>query len=246
MPKPPSGAAVQPVDVPEPLAIEPLSGALAAAVDELIPKLGSVAYQAREEATRRLIEIGAPAFPKLRDTYRKTGDLEVRLRIERVVHRSYFDHHIFAKKGFLGVSLGLYEAAVPAVLPIPPDTLPVELTNVIDDTAASRAGLQIGDVIIAVDGDPISAEPQDISTARARRTFPRVLAFSRRIAAHKPGEPIGLRFFRNGQLMELAVILGRVPEDIAQRGNVTAINEALPRVRRNFDAWWHAHFHRDE
>lgn len=242
--EPPDTANVQPVDAPEPLEIEPLTDALAAAVDEWVPKLAAVEYEVREEATRRLIEIGAPAFPKLRDIYKRTGDPEVRLRIERVVHQAYFDHHIFAQKGFLGVSLRPYEPTVPPTLAIPDDTSPIELTDVIDSTAASRAGLEIGDVVIGVDGGPITIEVQDAATARSRRTLPVVAAFSRRIAGHKPGEPIELRFFRDGRIMEQAVILGRVPREIAERGSVTAINEALPRVTRNFELWWNTYFHR--
>ena len=50
--------------------------------DQLIPKLGSPSYQEREEATAGLIEIGAPAFAKLRAAYHATANLEVLLRIE--------------------------------------------------------------------------------------------------------------------------------------------------------------------
>jgi S1-C subfamily serine protease len=60
---------------------------------------------------------------------------------------------------------------------------------------ADKAGLQEGDVIVAVDGDPVDAE-HDLST---------------RILPHVPGDTVSLSVVRDGRTLNISVTLGTLP-----------------------------------
>jgi serine protease Do len=62
---------------------------------------------------------------------------------------------------------------------------------------AEEAGLQAGDVIVAVDGERVDAET-DLST---------------RILPHSPGDTITLRILRGNTTSEVEVTLGTLPAD---------------------------------
>lgn len=62
----------------------------------------------------------------------------------------------------------------------------VYVGNVIQGSAAAKAGLQVGDVIIAIDGKSIDG------TAQLQET----------IGQHRPGDTIQVRYIRNGQTMQ--------------------------------------------
>ncbi|MFQ5461864.1 MAG: hypothetical protein ACE5E5_04465 [Phycisphaerae bacterium] len=226
-----------------PLQLVPLDDALAKEVDELIPRLGSVEYLDRKEATERLIQIGAGALAKLRDAYLATDDLEVLLRIEQITESVYLEHHVYSRKAFLGISLTPYDPRRIEGPPLPIDTPAVTLTNVIAGTAAANAGLQIGDVVIESDGLPLSdlRDPEDTKKGITQR-FPVVTNFSRGIARHRPGDHLRLKIMRGTELLDVDVVLGFLPESMRKRSNVAAINEALIPARQSYAAWWKRHF----
>jgi hypothetical protein len=70
---------------------------LAKEIDELIQKLADGKFEVREKATERLIEIGRPAIPKLKDALNHK-DSEVRWRAEVILKR--IDDSKFIKPGF--------------------------------------------------------------------------------------------------------------------------------------------------
>jgi len=227
----------------EPLQLVPLDEALGREVDELIPRLGSIEYLERIEATERLKEIGAGALAKLRDAYRATDDLEVLLRIEQITESVYLEHHVYSRKAFLGISLTPYDPSRIEGPPLPIDSPAVALTNVIAGTAAAKAGLQIGDVVIESEGLPLSdlPDPEDTKNGITQR-FPVVTNFSRGIARHRPGDHLKIRIMRGTDVLEVDIELGFLPESMRKRNNVAAINAALIPARKSYAAWWNMHF----
>jgi len=93
----------------------------------------------------------------------------------------------------------------------------VLITNVEADTPASRAGLQSGDIVLQVEGSPVS----DVN------------AFRLRISRTAPGTPVRLRIQRDNQERDLSITLGtlraqgRGPEEggsPSERGTATAMD----------------------
>jgi putative serine protease PepD len=70
-----------------------------------------------------------------------------------------------------------------------------EVSSVKDSTPAASAGLKAGDVITAIDGDPVTSA--DDLTAK--------------ISAHKPGDKVTLSVTRNGATQKIVVTLGTRP-----------------------------------
>ncbi|MCB9700174.1 MAG: trypsin-like peptidase domain-containing protein [Alphaproteobacteria bacterium] len=70
------------------------------------------------------------------------------------------------------------------------------VTGVVDGTPAEKAGLQAGDVIVAVDGDPIDDQNDLVRT----------------IAAHPPGERVRLDIERGTRARHLDVVLAERPD----------------------------------
>jgi S1-C subfamily serine protease len=64
------------------------------------------------------------------------------------------------------------------------------------DSPAAKAGLQVGDVILAVDDEPVTMEAP----------------LADHIQRYKPGERIRLRIYRGGRTRELTLTLGRNPD----------------------------------
>ncbi len=71
----------------------------------------------------------------------------------------------------------------------------VAITRIVDDSAAARAGLLAGDVIVRIEGEPMESSG---GVAAA-------------IARHRPGDPIELDLLRDGTPSEMVVTLGRRP-----------------------------------
>jgi hypothetical protein len=200
----------------------------AANVDRLIPLLGSPDYKQREAATTSLIDIGAPAFAKLRTAYEQTDDLEMRLRVEQVVRTAYLNRYVFDRNGFLGISLAPYE---------PRDTkgprraeieTGVRVTQVIPNTGASKAGLRAEDVIVAMNGVPVAGTGRE-STDR----------FSDSIRQNPPGTKVRLTVVREMNTLTLDAIIGRCPEDNVRKVRFAGLYD---QVSERFETWWFKYF----
>ena len=77
------------------------------------------------------------------------------------------------------------------------------ISEVLEDTPAERAGLQAGDIVIALDGTPVKTSAE----------------FSRRVAALEPGSKVELETIRNHERRTVKVELARRPargEDISE------------------------------
>lgn len=216
---------------PDPEFGAPVDERTAGEIDSLIRSLGAPASTERDAAVTRLIEIGVPTFAKLREAYRTTDDLEVKLRIENVVLGAFFNHHVYDIHAFLGVSLRPYIPTNDNRLPIPDGVTGLLIAQVIPDTSAERFGLQQNDVIVGCDGEPLTGRGQE---AQER--------FSRGIASRKPGSPMHLTVVRAESTFDVTITLGRAPRDVAVRGRAQAINEAMEKADERFFPWWEEHF----
>lgn len=209
----------------------PLDKTAADSADQLIPMLGSPSYKEREEATAGLIEIGAPAFAKLRAAYHGTSNLEVLLRIERIVRTAYLNHHVYDRSGFLGINLQSYIASMEEKPRLPAGSVGVKVGRVIPGTAAERAGMTVDDVIFEVDGAPIQGVGAEV-----------VENFSAIIRDRGPGGKMNLTVLRGEQEIPMLVTIGRCPEEIARQGTVRAVSENHFKATARFPKWWDKYF----
>ena len=209
----------------------PLDVTAAQSADQLIPMLGSPSFKEREDATAGLIEIGAPAFARLRDAYHSTDNLEVLLRIEHIVRTAYLNHHVYDRSGFLGINLQTYVANTEENPRLPAGTVGVKVGRVIPGTSAEKAGMLAEDVIFQVDGEPIRGEGMQV-----------VESFSAIIRAKGPGGKLNLTLLRGTEEIPMVITIGRCPEEIAKQGTVRAVSENHFKAAAKFPKWWAKYF----
>jgi len=84
-----------------------------------------------------------------------------------------------------------------------PSIAGAEVVIVQKDSPAEKAGIKLGDVVVAVDGDAVK-DGTDLTTALAR---------------HQPGERVNLTIYRNGQKQQVSATLGEFEhgEEAAKR-----------------------------
>jgi len=116
----------------------------------LVQHLDHVSWRVREDATNRLIEIGPPCYDALRAALRPDTSVEQRRRIRYVAREIYLNETMGPRGAFLGIShrAGLRGAGQLAH----PWEAAILVTGIIRETAADRAGLAEGDLIIALNG----------------------------------------------------------------------------------------------
>lgn len=222
---PPPGAKS---DLEEALA-EPVDEQLAAQINSALAMLGSPSFKEREAATSRLIEIGPQAFSRLRTAYDESDELEVRLRIETIVREAYFRFHVFERNGFLGISQNRIPVVSDDDERIQPGHVGIKVQNVIKDTAAERAELKKGDVIIALDGEPIT-----VSGVQA------TVVFGESIRVRRPGARLTLTVLRGPNDLEVEVTLGSRPRLYYR--NQGLVTQMLDHFRQQFGGFWVKHF----
>jgi serine protease Do len=89
-----------------------------------------------------------------------------------------------------------------------------EVVVVTPNSAAAKAGMQLGDVVVAVDDQPIK-DGTDLTT---------------KLAQHQPGEKVTLTVYRKGQRQQVPVTLGefeRGQEETKKPEDRRAVEEAL-------------------
>lgn len=80
---------------------------------------------------------------------------------------------------------------------------PMTLTQVIADSPAEKAGLKVGDVLLAIGGIPLAEGNQEkLSEARASR---------------KPGDQVVWSVRRGEDALEVPILLGAMPADLLAR-----------------------------
>lgn len=207
----------------------PVADEMVGRIATAIGQLSSPMYKEREDAVKQLLTIGTPAFSQLRQAYARTDDLEVRLRVEDVVHEAYLDHHVFDRNAFLGIS----QERVPRSHDDDPRILErhygVAVGKIIPNTAAQDYEMRKGDVIIALDGKPLATGAANLN-----------LTFGESIRLRGPGALVTLSILRGEDQLELKVILGRRPKEYYARQGV--VTDMLQTIDQNFGIWWVKHF----
>lgn len=203
----------------------PVDDTTAARIELHIEGLDSPLYRQREESVKQLTAIGAGAFARLRQVYRLTDGLETRLRIEDIVHGAYLDRHVFDRNGFLGIQ----QQRVPQTNDDDPRILEghygVAIGKIIENTAAQDHDVRVGDVIIALDGEPLKLVDGNLNQS-----------FGESLRTRGPGTLVLLTILRGEEQIEMEIPLGRRPIHLyARQGVVTA---QLAAVERNFGVWW--------
>ncbi|KYF96053.1 hypothetical protein BE18_06295 [Sorangium cellulosum] len=103
-------------------------------------------------------------------------------------------------RGALGVAIQDVSPGLAEALGLPPDTRGAVVSDVSAGSAADKAGLRRGDVIVALRGEHL-ADGRDLRM---------------RIAETKPGTRVELRVLRDGRSLELAATLDELPEPKAE------------------------------
>ncbi len=191
-------------------------------LDRAVAELADVRWEVRRAAGFRLIDAGEAALPVLRRAYLEDPRHEARLRIRELAEAIFAETHGSERGGFLGVRqrprLRQTDPRVPAGCSW------VEVLQVFRDTAADRAGLRAGDLIVACDGQTFPEDPTG-------------QAFGGLVSRHRPGTEVLLEVRRGpgtGEPVRLRVRLGRRPMAVLAEADP----EEYAALREAFDAWW--------
>ncbi len=202
-------------------------------VDGWIEQLSSPDYAQRQAARTNLGSIGAPSFAKLRDAYQATDELEVRLLIESMVKDAYIRWHARANKaGFLGITSRSVPLASASDKRVAPGSVGLIVTSVMPGTPAELAGLRVGDIIVALEGQHISA--QDVKPFRV---------FAAKIQKFGPGRRVRLSILRGKAQLDVTPILGR--PNSGQVKNLANFEDRIAAAVRRFPIWWVTQFRQD-
>lgn len=109
-------------------------------------------------------------------------------------HGDHFSLHssLMGRGGYLGVQLTALTPELRSHFGVPDDT-GVMVGKVLDDTAAFRAGLAVGDIITRVDGEPV-ASPRDLAMA---------------IRELGEGDSVNLEVWRNGAIESIVATVDK-------------------------------------
>jgi S1-C subfamily serine protease len=206
------------------------SDSLAARIDALIARLGVRSYREREDATKALIELGPSAYEALRAVYHVSDELEVRLRIERIIHTSYFAYHLYDRNGFLGISHSRIPRLHEDDSRIPEGQFGVLVKDVMENTGAAEAGVRKDDVIIALNGEGLEG-----GGVRATAMF------GESVRVLGPGTAVRLTILRGPDRLEIVVTLRSRPKKY-YGPNQGVVYEMLRETERAFRFWWDEHF----
>ena len=209
----------------------PLDERLTSEIGAATVKLGSPLYTEREAASQKLVEIGASAFRHLREAYRATDDVEVRMRIEDIVQAAYYNYRVFDSNGFLGVTMQPYPGPQTPKDALPEGRVGVFVNKVLPETGAARAGVAEKDIIVGIAGEPLTGPGNTVLDQ-----------LSAAIRSHRPGSSIELTITRDGGEIIVPVILGRCPERQARAGQVRGTSELYRTAQARFPSWWAENF----
>ncbi len=247
--------------LPEPLTEAvfsvPVEPDFAAKIDTMVAKLGSPLFDEREKAVQDLVQVGLQAFGALRRAYHASSELEVQLRIEEIVRTAYLNHYVYDQNGFLGISMRPYVPEQPIAVPDPKNprgqlriavaTLPEGMVGAVvagitANTAAARAELKPGDVIVAIDDVPLDGRGQAVTQSLSgaiRRNPPGATI---KVGGYRCGEPDGAAKTCITERFSVDVTLGRCPPQTARSTNVLGTSELVREMSKQFPGWWSEHF----
>jgi len=192
-------------------------------VSAIVADLGADAYERREAAQRSLASLPAEAMPIVSRAYRDTHDAEVRMRL-RLYADQYFERHVISKyekykrPGYLGIMQqdGQLEDGTGYVL----------VQRVMPGTGAEKAGLEAGDQIISLNGNPMPAVNATLAVARY-------------VQAHHAGDQMRITVLRGEKKLELTATLGGLPDEHLNDADEQQLRAERERLR---EQWWEAGF----
>lgn len=187
-------------------------------------QLASPDYATRDKATASLKEQGTAILPALQVLYRRTCDHEVRMRLREVAERVIYRQALSELGGFLGIR----PKPVPDDPRVGKGQVVVQVTEVVADSSADRAGIEVDDVIYEVDDQPLTFDPRDGE------------GFARLIRAKKVGDTMRFALFRGDERMTLEIELGHRPiehANPAQSAWRDQVVRLLDEAQRQFEAW---------
>ncbi len=166
-------------------------------IDQLIDALGSPDYGERQQATEILKAKEKSFTDELTRLYRLEHDHEIRLRLVEVAEYIFLKQALPAMGGFMGIQLKAVDGdGIPG---LGEGRVAVRVESVLPDTAAERAKLKIGDLILAVDGEEVP-----VSSGNTR-------PFIKLIGSKPPGTQLEFQVLRGDALFTTRMTLGVKP-----------------------------------
>ncbi len=196
-----------------------------------IARLDSPAFAERTSARQAIEEIGVFACAQLREAYRTSDVLEVRLAIESLLRTIYLNHHLLDQNGFLGIRHQNIPIEADLDPRIPDGGVGLSVDSVLPGTAADRDGLRQYDVIIRLDGEPLG-RPRRLGEENE---------FGETVRLKGPGAVITLTVLRGAEQLDIRVRLGRRPEEYYSYGNDPRLAEKLREQQARFQVWFDRH-----
>lgn len=128
-------------------------------LDRLVADLNSPRFAVRERATRELCDLDAVVLPKLAQRYHAAVGEEARHRLRYAMETIFYRQELAGRSGFIGIRLS-QQAITDVVDPVDGrKCYGIYIIDVIQDMPAAHAGIQGGDTIISLDGQPLPADP---------------------------------------------------------------------------------------
>lgn len=166
-------------------------------VDELIDALGSPDYEERQQATDTLKAKKKPFTDELSRLYRLEHDHEIRLRLVEVAEYIFLKQALSEMGGFMGIQLNAVSSRdVPG---LGEGRMAVRVERVLPGTAAERAKLKIGDLILAIDGEEVPVASGN------------TIDFRKLIGSKPPGTLLEFQVLRADELFTTRLTLGVKP-----------------------------------
>jgi hypothetical protein len=198
-------------------------------VANLVAQLGAFEYDRREAASAALRKLGPSAFRVMARAYRATNDDEVRSRIADIARSQFLWHTLLKRRGFLGIG---YQ---PANMPTGSEMIAVvQVQRVEPGSAAAEEGLQPGDLVISIDGQPIHDANQDEEFRDVIEQKGAGGQVVLQILRHqRGGPPLSLR--------KTVTLRARPLHQYADTRNPELL-ESLDRQIQAFNIWWNEYF----
>ncbi len=193
-------------------------------VDQLIDSLGSPDYDERQQATEILKAKKESFTDELSRLYRLEHDHEIRLRLVEVAEYLFLKQALPAMGGFMGIQLNAVDGRdIPG---LGEGRVAVRVARVLPDTAAERAKLKIGDLILAVDGEEVP-----VFSGNTR-------GFIELIGSKPPGTALEFQVLRKDELFTTRMTLGVKPLTGLNRIYLSSEQrEALREAGTEFARW---------
>jgi C-terminal processing protease CtpA/Prc len=198
------------------------------AAERYARQLDDPRYEVRQSASDALIMIGPPAYSVLRRAFSEARTYEARHRIRQIVKRIFVEERTESRRAFLGIQHQPGGATPDPRLPA--GTVGVLIVDVISDTAAERAGLRRGDLIVRLNGENISSDPQ--------------MPIAAWIGTQSPGTECELEILRGTEMIRLNIELGRRPWNLTWR-DARPDQERFINALSSFPDWWRESFDPD-